>query len=159
MFSSLWVTCPAALCWGEGWPPPRGRRPHARPPGRLLPEPLCPRTATPAGRWAPSLRVVTAGFPGPGAAGFVRTLQHRWRVWGLILNAIALRLRSRRSFSLAPGHGASFVWWGPTFSCQWLFSSWLWFWCSRRRWAHVPLGHYLILFQETVKRYKLSAIR
>ena len=23
-----------------------------------------------------------------------------------------------------------FFWWVPTFSCQWLFKSWLWFWCS-----------------------------
>ena len=33
--------------------------------------------------------------------------------------------------------------WIPTFSCLWLFSSYLWFWCSHRRWAHVLLFHHL----------------
>ena len=33
---------------------------------------------------------------------------------------------------------------GSTFSCRWLFSNYLWFWCShRRRWVHVLLFHHL----------------
>ena len=32
------------------------------------------------------------------------------------------------------------VGWVPVSSCQWLFSSYLWFWCSHKReWAHVLL--------------------
>ena len=39
---------------------------------------------------------------------------------------------------LCPWRWGIFFWWGPTFSCQWLFSSELQFWNScRRRWAHV----------------------
>ena len=32
-----------------------------------------------------------------------------------------------------------FFWWDPTFSCQLLFSSCLWFWCSCKRWEWVLL--------------------
>ena len=39
--------------------------------------------------------------------------------------------------------GYLFFWWVPAFSCLWLFSSCLWFWCSRRRWVHGLLLQHL----------------
>ena len=44
---------------------------------------------------------------------------------------------------LFPWAWGIFFSWIPTFSCLWLFSSYLWFWCSHRRWAHVLLFHHL----------------
>ena len=46
-----------------------------------------------------------------------------------------------------------FFWWVPASSCQWLFNSWLQFWCScRRRWAHMFLLCHLL----TNLKYKLK---
>ena len=55
---------------------------------------------------------------------------------------IAPLLQSHCGFSFVFGCGVSFLW-VPMSSCQWLFSSSLWFWCSRKReWAHVLLLHH-----------------
>ena len=44
-----------------------------------------------------------------------------WWVWGLILNVISPLLPSCWGFSFPLDMGI-FLWWDPTFSCQWLFS-------------------------------------
>ena len=49
--------------------------------------------------------------------------KHLSWVWGLTLNAISPLLPSCWGFSFAPGHGVSFSWLDPKFSCWWLFSN------------------------------------
>ena len=64
--------------------------------------------------------------------------EHLWWVWDLILNIEPL-LPSSWASPLHLDVGYLF-WWNPAFSCRWLFSSWLLFWCScRRRWVHIFL--------------------
>ena len=46
-------------------------------------------------------------------------------------------LQSHWTFFFIFGQGV-FFWWVPASSCQWLFNSYLQFWCSCRRWMHVP---------------------
>ena len=49
-----------------------------------------------------------------------------------------------------------FFWWVPASSCQWLFKTWLQFWCShRRRWAHVLL-HRLDLEATLLKLWRTN---
>ena len=71
----------------------------------------------------------------PGAHKVLSVLsKHLWRVWGLILNAIAPSYHLLQLL-LCPWMRGIFFWWVPAFSCLWLFSSSLPFWCSRRRWG------------------------
>ena len=62
--------------------------------------------------------------------------------------------------SFCPWMRGIFFWWVPTFSCLWLFSSYLWFWCSRRRWVHgLLLRHlctHLIRYRGLVTRHTLA---
>ena len=44
---------------------------------------------------------------------------------------------------LCPWMWGIFFWWDPTFSCRWLFSGWLQFCSSYRRWAHILLLRHL----------------
>ena len=68
---------------------------------------------------------VSCGVPGSCCAqGFVCALRVSLVGRDLILNIILLLLLSCWGFSFAPGCGV-FFWWDPTFSCRWLFSSWL----------------------------------
>ena len=52
--------------------------------------------------------------------------------------------------------GYSF-WWDLTFSCPWLFSNHLWFWCScKRTWVCVLLLHHIRLSLECTHLFKLE---
>ena len=57
------------------------------------------------------------------AQAFFEPSECLWQVWGLILNVILPLLPSCWIFSFTLGRQVSFLWWDPTFSCQWLFSS------------------------------------
>ena len=67
---------------------------------------------------------VSVGSLGPGAHKVLfEPSETLWRLWGLILNAILPLLPSCWGFSFALGHGVSFFWWDPTFSCWWFIKA------------------------------------
>ena len=65
---------------------------------------------------------ISVGSPGVYKALFEPS-ECLWQIWDLILNMILPLLLFCWGFSFATGHGVSFFWWDPTFSCRWLFSS------------------------------------
>ena len=99
------VCCSQSLC------------PHGRP---LLTHASAGDTQTLKGRPGS----VSVGCLGPGVhKALFEPSEHLWWVWSLILNVISPLLSSCWGFFFALGHGVSFFWHDPTFSCQWLFSS------------------------------------
>ena len=69
-------------------------------------------------------------------------------VWALWASLAGMGCDSKHDFTppnillelLLLGHGVYFFWWDPTFSCQWLFRSKLYFESfPRRGWAHILL--------------------
>jgi len=63
-------------------------------------------------------------------------------VWDLSLLWLCCSYHLALASSLSLDMGYLFRW-IPEFSCRWLFSSWLWFWCSRRRWLNASVLHHL----------------
>ena len=140
-----------ALWYGQWWPPPRGLRPHAVPPRsagtrapvptarHCWPVPLQETLKHSKAGLAQSLVGITAPFPGV----------HKGFVCALWASLVGMAIDSKWDFApptilsgllRCPWTHVIFFWWDPTFSCQWLFSSYLWFQCShRRRWAHIIL--------------------
>ena len=88
--------------------------------------------------------LVSCGVPG--------SLCTQGFVWALWVSLVCVGFDFRCSFPpptifvllLCPWTWGIFFWWGPTFSCGWLFSSYLQFWSShRRRWEHILLLHHI----------------
>ena len=64
--------------------------------------------------------------------------KHLWWVWSFDYKWDFTPLTVLLGLLLCPWTWCIFFWWGPTFSCWWLFSSKSQFWSShRRRWVHV----------------------
>ena len=86
-----------------------------------------------------------------GHYSFPWVLEHKRLVCALWASLVGMRFESK--YDLIPPTvllgllclwvWGIFFWWDPTFSCQPLFSSCLWFWCSCRRWAWVLLHCHL----------------
>ena len=65
------------------------------------------------------------------------------QLWDFILLWLcpSYHLFAASPLSLVVGY---LFWWVPLSSCRWLFSCYLWFWCScKREWAHILLLHRL----------------
>ena len=98
--------------------------------GRPLLTHTCTETQT-------QVRLSLCGISGSWCAqGFV------WTLWASLAG---MGFVSKHNFTLptilmelllCPWMWGIFLWWDPTFSCQWLFSSELLFWSSRRSWVH-----------------------
>ena len=116
----LQIVCLVALWWGPQAAPPWSAAVRAPVPAADPCWPVPPQETlkTLKGRSAQAL----VRSPSSGAHKVLfEPSEHLWQVWGLILNAILPLLPSCWGSPLPLDVGYIF-WWGPTFSCWWLFS-------------------------------------